>query len=118
MSDEVAAAFSLSAQTAYSMARKADIKDGDNVLTTALISNTSLAIVERLKSCNANINIYGMPSKARSLRKYIKEWRFFLCSVSWYMGFRFVLSCLFCREGSFSMPSCQLTCIRTNCRTD
>ena len=74
MSDEVAAAFSLSAQTAYSMVRKADLKDGDNVLITALTSNTSLAIVERLKSCNANINIYGMSSKAISLRKYIKEW--------------------------------------------
>lgn len=75
MSDEVAAAFSFSAQTAYSMVRKADIKDGDNVLITALTSNTSLAIVERLKSCNANINIYGISSKARSLRKYKKEWR-------------------------------------------
>lgn len=74
MSNEVAAAFSLSAQTAYSMVRKADIKDGDNVLITALTSNTSLAIVERLKSCKAKINIYGMSSKAGSLKKYIKEW--------------------------------------------
>lgn len=74
MPDEVAAAFSLSAQTAYSMVGKADLKDGDNVLITALTSNTSLAIVERLKPHNANINIYGMSSKAPSLKKHIKEW--------------------------------------------
>lgn len=74
MPDEVAAAFSISAQTAYSMVRKANLKAGDNILITALTSNTSLAIVERLKSCNANINIYGMSSKALSLKKQIKEW--------------------------------------------
>lgn len=42
-------AFSLSAQTAYSMVRKANLNKGDNVLVTAATSNTSLSVIERLK---------------------------------------------------------------------
>lgn len=74
MPDETAAAFSLSAQTAYSMVRRANLRDGDNVLITALTSNTSQAIIQRLKSCNININIYGISSKALSLNDKMKDW--------------------------------------------
>lgn len=74
MPDEIAAAFSLSAQTAYSMVRKANLKENDNVLITALTSNTSLAIVERLKFCDININVFGMSSKALSLKDHIENW--------------------------------------------
>lgn len=34
------------------------------------------------------------------------------------MGFRFVLSCLSCREWTFAGPSCQQTCIHANNHTD
>lgn len=74
MPDEVAAAFSISAQTAYGMVRKANLKDGANVLITGLTSNTSLAIIERLKSCNMDINVFGMSSKASKLKDKMKEW--------------------------------------------
>lgn len=55
MSDEEAAAFSLSAQTAYSMVRKANIQKGDKILITSLSSNTSLAVIETLKKYDAEI---------------------------------------------------------------
>lgn len=67
MPDEVAAAFSVSAQTAYSMVRKADLKEGDNVLVTAATSNTSLAVIERLK--NRGVNVFGLSSKAEKYEK-------------------------------------------------
>lgn len=69
MSDEVAAAFSVSAQTAYSMVRRADLKKGDNVLVTAATSNTSLSVIERLK--NRGVNIFGLSSKAEKYEKVL-----------------------------------------------
>lgn len=67
MPDEVAAAFSVSAQTAYSMVRKADLKKGDNVLVTAATSNTSLSVIKRLK--NRGVNVFGLSSKAEKCEK-------------------------------------------------
>jgi NADPH:quinone reductase-like Zn-dependent oxidoreductase len=49
MPDEVAAAFSLGAQTAYSMVRKLDLAPGARVLVTAGTSNTSLFLVQALR---------------------------------------------------------------------
>lgn len=66
MSDEEAAAFSLSAQTAYSMVRKATIHKGDTVLVTSLSSNTSLAIIEALKK-------YDVKIYATSTQEYVYE---------------------------------------------
>lgn len=62
MADEVAAAFPVSAQTAYSMVRKACLSKGDNVLITAATSNTSLSVIERLK--NREVNVFVLSSKA------------------------------------------------------
>jgi NADPH:quinone reductase-like Zn-dependent oxidoreductase len=62
MSDEEAAGFALTAQTAYSMVRKANLRGGENVLLTALSSNTSLAIMALLQS--RHVNIYGASTKA------------------------------------------------------
>ncbi|MGO4294257.1 quinone oxidoreductase family protein [Chitinophaga sp. RAB17] len=50
MPDEVAAAFTIAAQTSYSMVNKARIKRGDRVLVTAGGSNTSLAILSILRN--------------------------------------------------------------------
>jgi NADPH:quinone reductase-like Zn-dependent oxidoreductase len=50
MPDEVAAAFPIGAQTAYSMIRKLDLQEGANVLVTAAKSNTSLFAINALRS--------------------------------------------------------------------
>lgn len=71
MSDEVAAAFSVSAQTAYSMVRKANLNKGDNVLVTAATSNTSLSVIERLK--NRGVNVFGLSSKAEKHEKALYD---------------------------------------------
>lgn len=55
MSDEIAASFSLNAQTAYSMVRKANVRPTDEILVTSATSNTSLFIINALKSINKNI---------------------------------------------------------------
>lgn len=71
MPDEVAAAFSISAQTAYSMVRKAKLNKGENVLVTAGTSNTSLAVIERLR--NKEVNVYAISSKAEKYEKALCE---------------------------------------------
>lgn len=48
MTDETAASFSLGAQTAYSMVRKAVLLPGQRALVTAASSNTSLFIIQTL----------------------------------------------------------------------
>lgn len=55
MPDEVAAAVSINAQTAYSMVRKLGITEGSNVLVTAAKSNTSLFAINALKKYKANV---------------------------------------------------------------
>ncbi len=55
MPDEVAAVFSLNAQTAYSMLRKLDIMPGANVLVTSARSNTSLFAINALKHYHCNV---------------------------------------------------------------
>jgi NADPH:quinone reductase-like Zn-dependent oxidoreductase len=63
VSDEVAATFSIGAQTAYSMIRKLNIQPGSNVLVTAAKSNTSLFVINALKQCN--INLYATSTSLR-----------------------------------------------------
>lgn len=63
LSDIAAAAFSIGAQTAYSMVRKLEIKPGANVLITAAKSNTSLFIINALKQYD--INLYATSTSLR-----------------------------------------------------
>jgi NADPH:quinone reductase-like Zn-dependent oxidoreductase len=55
MSDEVAGAFSMAAQTTYSMLRKLNLTKGTNVLVTAAKSNTSLFAINALKKYHVNV---------------------------------------------------------------
>ncbi len=71
MPDEVAASFTIAAQTVYSMVRKLELKKGENVLVTAATSNTSLATLSVLK--NLPINIYTISSKGNSAYSLIKD---------------------------------------------
>ncbi|MEO0377632.1 MAG: zinc-binding alcohol dehydrogenase family protein [Cyanobacteria bacterium P01_A01_bin.17] len=57
ISDEVAAGFSIGAQTAYSMLRKLDVRAGENILVTAAKSNTSLFVINALK--HRGVNVYA-----------------------------------------------------------
>jgi NADPH:quinone reductase-like Zn-dependent oxidoreductase len=55
MSDATAAAFSLNAQTAYSMVRRLEVKDGQKVLVTSATSNVSLFSIPLLLSRGAEV---------------------------------------------------------------
>ncbi len=55
MPDEVAAAFSVGAQTSYSIIRKLCITAGNNLLITAATSNTSIFVINALKQYAMNI---------------------------------------------------------------
>jgi NADPH:quinone reductase-like Zn-dependent oxidoreductase len=57
MPDEVAAVFSIGAQTTYSMIRKLNLKAGDNILVTAAKSNTSLFAIAALQQYNVNVYV-------------------------------------------------------------
>jgi NADPH:quinone reductase-like Zn-dependent oxidoreductase len=57
MPNEVAAAFGLNAQTAYSVARKLDVGPGANVLVTSAKSNTSLFVIRRLRARDVNVYV-------------------------------------------------------------
>lgn len=60
MSDVEAAAFSLSALTANSIIKKANLKKGYKILVTSLFSNTSLSCLEILKGIAANVQMFSM----------------------------------------------------------
>ncbi len=55
MTDEVAAGFSIGAQTAYSMVRKIAPKPGEKVLVTSATSNTSLSTLSVLRGRGARV---------------------------------------------------------------
>jgi NADPH:quinone reductase-like Zn-dependent oxidoreductase len=63
MPDEVAASFSIGAQTTYSMIRRLEMFDGANVLVTSGKSNTSLFAINALK--NHKVNVYVTSSSQR-----------------------------------------------------
>jgi NADPH:quinone reductase-like Zn-dependent oxidoreductase len=60
MSDEVAAAFTLGAQTAFAMIRRLELRPGEKVLVTAGTSNTSLFSIGALR--NSSVNVYAVTS--------------------------------------------------------
>ena len=60
MPTEVAAAFSLGAQTSHSMIRKLNITPGENILVTAAKSNTSLFAINALQQYG--VNVYAVSS--------------------------------------------------------
>lgn len=55
MPDDVAASFTIGAQTTYSMVRKLGLEPGANVLVTAAKSNTSLFAINALKAQGLNV---------------------------------------------------------------
>lgn len=59
-----AAAFTIAAQTVYSMLRKLEIKTGSNVLVLAATSNTSLTALNILKQ--SDINVYAMTTRSEA----------------------------------------------------
>jgi NADPH:quinone reductase-like Zn-dependent oxidoreductase len=63
MPDEVAASFSIGAQTTYSMIRRLDMFNGANVLVTSGKSNTSLFAINALKS--RNVRVYATSTSRR-----------------------------------------------------
>lgn len=63
MPDEVAAAFSIGAQTTYSMIRKLNVTEGSNVLVTAAKSNTSLFAINALRK--HGVNVYATTTSMR-----------------------------------------------------
>jgi len=57
MPDEIAAGFSIGAQTTYSMIRKLNIQPGSNILVTAGKSNTSLFAIAALQKYQVNVYV-------------------------------------------------------------
>lgn len=70
MPDRVAAAFSIGAQTTYSMLRKLDLKPGSNVLVTAAKSNTSLFAINALRQYG--VNVYAT-STSRAFEQELRD---------------------------------------------
>lgn len=70
MSDEVAAGFSIGAQTSYSMIRRAQIQEGENVMVTAGTSNTSLFLIQAL--LNMHVNLHVLTSSVNAVN-YLKQ---------------------------------------------
>jgi len=67
MPDDVAASFTIGAQTTYSMVRKLDLEPGANVLVTAAKSNTSLFAINALRA--QNVNVYATTTSAQHADK-------------------------------------------------
>ena len=67
MPDDVAASFTIGAQTTYSMVRKLDLKPGANVLVTAAKSNTSLFAINALKA--QGLNVYATTTSPQHAEK-------------------------------------------------
>jgi NADPH:quinone reductase-like Zn-dependent oxidoreductase len=64
MADEVAAGFSICAQTAYSMVRRLALRPDDRVLLTAPHSSTSLFALSRLSALG--VEVHGLASNDRN----------------------------------------------------
>lgn len=67
MPDDIAAGFTIGGQTTFSMIRRLDLKDGENVLVTGAKSNTSLFAISALK--NRPVDVYGLSSSDRHSEK-------------------------------------------------
>lgn len=70
MPDEIAAGFSIGAQTTYSMIRKLNLIQGSNILVTAAKSNTSLFAINALRQ--HNVNVYATTT-CKSFEKELKS---------------------------------------------
>lgn len=71
MPDEIAAGFTIGAQTAYAMVRKAGIRPGENVLITAASSSTSIFALAALQHSGANIYLLSAsPRPASPFERY------------------------------------------------
>jgi NADPH:quinone reductase-like Zn-dependent oxidoreductase len=62
---DVAASFSLGAQTAYSMVRRLDVRAGERVLVTSATSNTSLFLIAALRARGAVVYASTTSSRFR-----------------------------------------------------
>ncbi len=69
LEDNVASAFTIGAQTTYSMIDKLDIKTGKKVLITGISSNTSLFALNALK--NMNVSVFGTSRDPRHRKKLL-----------------------------------------------
>ena len=69
ISDEMAAGFSIGAQTAYSMLRKLDVRPGENILVTAAKSKTSLFVINALK--HRGVNVYATSTSRKFEEKLL-----------------------------------------------
>lgn len=71
MPDDVAASFSIGAQTSYSMIRKLQIQPEQNILVTAAKSNTSLFVLQALQKYRRQmgIRVYALTSSAKFIDK-------------------------------------------------
>jgi NADPH:quinone reductase-like Zn-dependent oxidoreductase len=67
MSDDAAAAFSVGAQTAFSMVDKLGLEGGEHVLVTAARSNTSLFTIEALRQ--RAVHVYATTTSAASAER-------------------------------------------------
>lgn len=70
MSDEVAASFTIGAQTAYSMVRKLDVKPKQHILVTSAKSNTSLFAIAALQQSGAHVYV---TSTSESFKKELMQ---------------------------------------------
>jgi len=71
MSDVEAAAFSVGAQTSYSMVRRGGIEPGANVLVTAATSNTSLFLAQAARNAGGDVTMTtGSEAKAERVRNF------------------------------------------------
>ena len=70
MPDEIAASFTIGAQTTYSMLRKLQLKPNENLLITSGSSNTSLFMINAVK--NRGINVYVTSTNESHKEDFIK----------------------------------------------
>ena len=66
MSDEVAASFSIGAQTSYSIVRKLHLQQGAPVLLTGATSNTSLFVLQALRRAGGTVYVTTTSNRRRA----------------------------------------------------
>lgn len=72
MSDEIAAGFTIGAQTSHSMIRKTNIKDNDSILILSGKSHTSLFIAKQLVEKNKDITILTTSNWSKKELEFVK----------------------------------------------
>jgi NADPH:quinone reductase-like Zn-dependent oxidoreductase len=74
ISSTEASSLSIGTQTSMSMIRKANIKEGDNVMVTSITSNTSFFILNSLRELNCNV--YGISYSGENIETVKKQFPF------------------------------------------